>query len=107
MGYRPKPKQYRLTMKLVGIITAAPLCALAAACGSAAPQSPAHPPPSAACAAYLGTLYRQLGGDWDAGRFQAAVNAEAYAGKLGAACASPGITHAGLMRLAAQAAGAH
>lgn len=89
---------------------AAAACALLAACSSGGAASSSRPPAtasataaSAACSTYLDGLYRQLGGSWGAGRFQAAVNAEAAAGTLSAACA--GITNTDLMRLAARAAG--
>jgi hypothetical protein len=88
---------------------AAAACGLLAACssGTAAVHTSASAAPSASCEAYLKNLSGQLGNvSTDAGRFQAAVNALSYAGKLPPACAQLA-TNADLMRLAAQAAGGH
>ena len=85
---------------------AAASCAILAACSTASSQAPAATAPataSAACAASLGSLYRQAGGGMGAARFEAAVNAEAYAGTLAPACLS--LTPAALKNLAARAAG--
>ena len=90
------------------LAAAAASCAILAACSTASSPAPAVTSPtsaSAACAASLGALYRHLGGGWGAARFEAAVNAEAYAGTLSPACLS--LTPAALKNLAAQAAGGH
>jgi hypothetical protein len=79
-----------------------------AGCGSAPKPAPVHtesPAQLAAqqCEVALQAQYSQLG-NMSVGQYQAAVNAEAFAGSLPAACETTLLTHADLMNLAATAA---